>query len=221
MSQSDTPVRIALVDDHAIVVRGLAAMLADHADRVRVVELDSLRDPPDDVDVVLKDAFGMVDDLREFVASTKAPVVVFAFATDHDAVQAALDVGVSGYVYKGVSEETLVAALERVHRGERVVELEGVDDGDDGGEPGDEPGDWPGRQHGLSEREAEILTLICRGMSNQQAAEQLYLSINSVKTYIRTAYRKIGAQSRSQAVIWGLRHGFVPTPQRMRPPAGD
>jgi len=76
------PVRVALVDDHVIVVRGLAAMLADHADRVRVVELDSLRDPPDDVDVVLKDAFGMVDDLREFVASTKAPVVVFAFAAD-------------------------------------------------------------------------------------------------------------------------------------------
>jgi len=213
VSGSPAPVRVALVDDHVIVVRGLAAMLADHPDRVVVVELDSLRDPPDDVDVVLKDAFGMVDDLREFVSSTKAPVVVFAFATDAEAVRTALDLGVAGYVYKGVSEDTLVTALERVRRGERVVELD-----DERGE--DRPGaDWPGRQHGLSERESEILTLICRGMSNLQIAQQLYLSINSIKTYIRTAYRKIGAESRSQAVIWGVKHGFVPTPGRIRPPS--
>jgi two-component system, NarL family, response regulator LiaR len=213
MNETNEPLRIALVDDHAIVVRGLAAMLAEHGHRVRVVELDSLRDPPDDVDVVLKDAFGMVDDLRDFVTSTKAPVVVFAFATDADAVKEALDLGVAGYVYKGVSEDTLVAALERVHRGERVVELDAAEER----EP--PPGDWPGRAHGLTDREAEILTLICRGMSNNQIAQLLYLSINSVKTYIRTAYRKIGAESRSQAVIWGLRHGFVPVPGRVRPPS--
>jgi len=211
---SRDPVRVALVDDHMIVVRGLAAMLADHPDRVEVVELDSLRDPPDDVDVVLKDAFGMVDDLRDFVATSKAPVVVFAFATDPAAVRQALDLGVAGYVFKGVSEETLVSALERVRRGERVVELDSAD-------RTEMVGDWPGRRHGLSEREAEILTLICRGMSNNQVAQHLYLSINSVKTYIRTAYRKIGAESRSQAVIWGLRHGFVPTPGRVRPPSRD
>lgn len=215
MSESHAPVRIALVDDHAIVVRGLAAMLADHPERVEVVELDSLRDPPDDVDVVLKDAFGMVDDLREFVDSTKAPVLVFAFATDPHAVQAALDVGVAGYVFKGVSEETLVTAIERVHRGERVVEL------DLAASPDPVVADWPGRRHDLTEREAEILNLICRGMSNNQIAAHLYLSINSVKTYIRTMYRKIGAESRSQAVIWGLGHGFVPVPGRVRPPARE
>ena len=215
MTESRDPVRVALVDDHAIVVRGLAAMLADHADRVQVVELDSLRDPPDDVDVVLKDAFGMVDDLREFVVATTAPVVVFAFATDPGVVRAALDLGVAGYVFKGVSEETLVTALERVRRGEQVIEL------DSAAAREQVMGDWPGRRHGLSDREAEILTLICRGMSNNQIAQQLYLSINSVKTYIRTAYRKIGAESRSQAVIWGLRHGFVPTPGRVRPPSRD
>jgi len=205
MTLDREPVRIALVDDHAIVVRGLAAMLADHPDRVRVIELDSLRDPPDDVDVVLKDAFGMIDDLREFVASTKAPVLVFAFATEPEAVQEALDLGVAGYVFKGVSEDTLVTALERVHRGERVVEL------DDAKAANQAEGDWPGRRHGLTEREAEILTLICRGMSNNQIAQQLYLSINSVKTYIRTAYRKIGVESRSQAVAWGYRNGFQGT----------
>jgi len=121
-------------------------------------------------------------------------------------------VGVAGYVYKGVSEETLVAALERVHRGERVVVVDSAPD------PDQAEGDWPGRRHGLTDREAEILTLICRGMSNNQVAQHLFLSINSVKTYIRSAYRKIGAESRSQAVIWGLGHGFVPIPSRERPP---
>jgi DNA-binding NarL/FixJ family response regulator len=215
MTEAAGPVRVALVNDHTIVVKGLAAMLDDYPDRVHIVELDSLRDPPRDVDVVLKDAFGMIDDLRDFVATTTAPVVVFAFATDRGTVQAALDLGVAGYVFKGVSAERLVAALERVRRGERVLELDIREQ-----EPAAQ-GDWPGRNAGLSEREAEILMLICQGLSNQEVAQKLYLSINSIKTYIRSAYRKIGAESRSQAVIWGLRHGFAPRPERFRPPARE
>nr|WP_237448596.1 response regulator transcription factor [Nocardioides flavescens] len=203
-----------MVDDHPIVVRGLAAMLTEHGDRVHVVELDSLRDPAEDVDVVLKDAFGLIDDLRDFVRSSRAPVVVFAFTAEKAAVQAALDAGAAGYVFKGVSEERLVAALERVHAGEQVVEVdqEVGQDAFDGG-----AGDWPGRAEGLTERESEILALICRGLSNQEVAQTLFLSINSIKTYIRSLYRKIGAESRSQAVIWGLDHDFVPRPWRHRP----
>ena len=71
-------------------------------------------------------------------------------------------------------------------------------------------GDWPGRDFGLSAREAEIIALITQGLSNQEIAQRSYLSINSVKTYIRTAYRKMGVASRSQAVLWGVRHGFQP-----------
>ena len=71
-------------------------------------------------------------------------------------------------------------------------------------------GVWPGREFGLTEREAEVLALITQGLSNQEIAERSYLSINSVKTYIRTAYRKIGVTRRSQAVVWGMKHGFEP-----------
>ncbi len=52
--------------------------------------------------------------------------------------------------------------------------------------------------------------LITQGLSNQEIADRSYLSINSVKTYIRTAYRKIGVTRRSQAVVWGMKHGFEP-----------
>jgi DNA-binding CsgD family transcriptional regulator len=62
----------------------------------------------------------------------------------------------------------------------------------------------------LSAREAEVLTLICHGLSNRQISQQLFLSPNSVKTYIRTAYRKMGVSSRSQAILWGIHRGLNP-----------
>ncbi|WP_193609164.1 LuxR C-terminal-related transcriptional regulator [Nocardioides lijunqiniae] len=64
----------------------------------------------------------------------------------------------------------------------------------------------------LSSRETEILSLIVRGLSNQEIADAAYLSINSVKTYIRTAYKKMGVTRRSQAVVWAMQHGFEPPP---------
>jgi DNA-binding NarL/FixJ family response regulator len=73
-------------------------------------------------------------------------------------------------------------------------------------------GSYPGRTLGLSRRESTVLTLIVQGLSNQEIATQCFLSVNSVKTYIRSAYRKIGVKSRAQAVAWGLQHGFTPPP---------
>jgi phosphoenolpyruvate carboxylase len=75
-------------------------------------------------------------------------------------------------------------------------------------------GDWPGREHALSAREAEVLALIAQGLSNQEIADRAFLSINSVKTYIRSAYRKIGVERRTQAVLWATQNGFVPTRSR-------
>ena len=61
----------------------------------------------------------------------------------------------------------------------------------------------------LSARELEILTRICRGASNLEIAADLYLSINTVKSHIRSAYRRIGITRRVDAVRWGARHGLV------------
>jgi DNA-binding CsgD family transcriptional regulator len=58
----------------------------------------------------------------------------------------------------------------------------------------------------LSRRERHVITLISRGLTNQEISETLILSINSVKTYIRTGYRRLGITSRSHAVIWGIRN---------------
>jgi NarL family two-component system response regulator LiaR len=65
-----------------------------------------------------------------------------------------------------------------------------------------------GRDINLTPREQSVLGLIVGGRSNHEVAAELYLSINTVKTVIRSVYRKIGATSRSQAVAWGVQHGF-------------
>ena len=55
-----------------------------------------------------------------------------------------------------------------------------------------------------------MISLITQGLTNQAIADLTYLSINSVKSYIRTAYRRMNVTTRSQAVLWGVQHGFEP-----------
>jgi DNA-binding NarL/FixJ family response regulator len=75
--------------------------------------------------------------------------------------------------------------------------------------------DWPGRREGLTDRESEILALITQGRNNADVAALTYLSPNTVKSYIRAIYRKINVASRTQAVLWGVKHGFIPDEHRI------
>ena len=68
---------------------------------------------------------------------------------------------------------------------------------------------------GLTDRESEILALITQGKSNAEVAALTFLSPNTVKSYIRTIYRKIGVASRTQAVLWGINNGFAPNRHRI------
>jgi DNA-binding CsgD family transcriptional regulator len=73
---------------------------------------------------------------------------------------------------------------------------------------------YPGKEVGLSRRESAVLAMIVQGRTNQEIASDLFLSINSIKTYIRSAYRKIGVRHRAQAVAWAMQHGFPPPQER-------
>lgn len=214
-----TPIRIAIVNDYELVVAGVAAMLAPHQDRIAVIELDSSLPVVSDVDVVLYDTFGQPQgdsaDLESLVADSQARVVVFSWNLQEELVRAALARGASGYLSKGLPADEIAAAIEAVHRGQTVVPR--VPDEADESLGDDElrtAGNWPGREVGLTPRESEVIALITQGYSNQEIADRSYLSINSVKTYIRTAYRKIGISRRSQAVAWGMQHGFEPNRSR-------
>ena len=200
------PVRVALSNDYHVVLAGVAVMLEPY-DTVEVVELTSDPQTSEPVDVILYDTFGRMpghdEKLDRIVATNEAKVVVYSW--DTYPVEAALEHGAAGYVHKGLPPEELAAAIVAIDNGD-YLESASVDAAQqDPGMP-----TWPGRELGLSARESEMLSFVARGLTNQQIAAKAYLSINTVKTYIRTAYRKIGVTSRSQAVRWALTHGFEP-----------
>jgi two-component system, NarL family, response regulator LiaR len=209
------PLRLAIVDDYAVVVAGVATILA--LENIDVVETGASTSVLSDVDIVLYDTFAQIQgngiDLEDFVRDSGARVVVYSWNLNPQLIAQAMASGASGYLSKVLTGPQIVDALHRIVSGEAVVLP-----GDMGSSVGS-AGDWPGRSTGLSPREAEVIALITQGLSNQAIADRAFLSINSVKTYIRTAYRKIGVETRAQAVLWGVQNGFQPDTLRTVDPA--
>src|SRR6476659_10921268 len=213
-SAAGKPITVALVDDYDVVLMGIAKMFDKYNDRVVVAEIDATMAVEDPVDIVLYDSFAQPEsdheEIGELVANPRARrVVVYTWNFHPDLVASAKSRGADGYLSKTLPARELVAALEAVHAGEKVFN-------DVGPRVRSNVGlDWPGRGEGLSDGESEILALITQGMSNADVARLTYLSPNTVKSYIRTIYRKIGAASRTQAVLWGVEHGFMPDYHRI------
>jgi DNA-binding NarL/FixJ family response regulator len=206
---SDTPMRVAVVSPLDVVAVGLASMLEQHPEQVEVVEL-AVGFGADDPDVILYDAIGLHEgdgaDLEHFVKETSAAVLVVSQDLRPDLASRALARGADGFFSLGVDDDELLTA---------VLTASSPDEG--GGVVVDAADPRAvehrlGQDVGLTPREVDVLTLITQGLSNQEIAEQSYLSINSVKTYIRSAYRRIQVTSRSQAVVWCLQHGFPASP---------
>lgn len=206
------PVRVAIANDYEIVIAGVVGLLAPFEDRVQIVELAANKPIASDVSIVLYDTFGQVQgdgyDLEELLEDADAKVVIFTWNLQPDLIERAHAHGARGYLSKALSGEEIVEALEAIHRGEVVALPRPVDDSK-------LAGNWPGKDFGLTQRESEVLALITQGLTNQEIADRAYISINSVKTYVRTAYRKIDVTRRSQAVSWGMQHGFQPDHSRV------
>jgi len=208
-------IRLAIVNDYEVVVRGLAEMLSQYADDIEIVELNSKVPVSQPVDIALYDTFAQTQgDGRGVEALIHNPlvrrVVVYTWNIRPRLVEGTIARGASAYLSKTLSASELVDALRAVHAGERIISSD----------PGSAPlvgGDWPGRAEGLTAREAEVVALITQGLSNAAIAERASLSINSVKSYIRSGYRKMGVTSRTNAVLWGLEHGFSPDRVRIQP----
>jgi DNA-binding NarL/FixJ family response regulator len=213
------PVRIVLVDDHEMVIEGLKAMLAAFADRVTVVGqavgaeralsvIDELK--PDIVlcDVRMKGSSGLdlCLELRERDPDQK--VVMLSVYDDEQYLFQALRVGASGYLLKSINSDELVRQLESVHSGETAID------------PGmaaravytaarmqrDEF--WPGARQGLTQRESEILSYVVNGLSNRGIANKLVIGDETVKSHLRSIYRKLGVNDRAGAVATALREGI-------------
>jgi len=199
-------IRLAIVNDYEVVVRGLSSMLRHYPDDIDIVELDANTAVSKPVDIALFDVFaqssGDGEDIHDLLANPSVrQVVVYAWNVTPAMARRAMDHGVAGYVSKTLPAHDLVTALRSVHAGGKVVSGSSAKRSIVGG-------DWPGREEGLTAREAEVIALITQGLSNSDIAQHSSLSINSVKSYIRSAYRKIEVTSRTNAVLWGVEHGF-------------
>jgi DNA-binding NarL/FixJ family response regulator len=213
------PLRLLVVDDHPMVLDGLAAMLAPHKDRVLVVASTTdpdraaqlVRDSDPDValvDLRMRTTTGI--DLCEALhrVDEDLKVVILTVYDDEQYLFRALQAGAAGYLGKQVRAEELCEALERVAAGETVV---------DPGLAGRvarsaarlERGEyWPGAHLGLTQRESEVLGLLVGGHSNRAIAERLTLGEETVKTHVRGILRKLGVTDRTQAVAFAIREGI-------------
>ncbi len=195
------PVRVAIIDPHEIVVAGLHTLLARYPLRAQMVDWPS----DDEVDLIL---YGVDDEratshdaqLHALLRRSSAMVVAYGWTPDGRTAVDAAACGLHEFLPKQLAADVLVARIEDLHRNRRpAASLP-------------QSGDCHLESAGLTGRELKVLTLIAAGHSNLEIAAELFLSINTVKTYVRTAYRKIGAQRRAQAVLWAEQHGLGGSP---------
>lgn len=173
-------------------------MLMDYPERVIVVALPSIRGKAAGVDVVLYDTIGLHDsdgaNLDHLLHHTDARVLLLSRDMRPDLRARALAMGACSWISMSSHAATLVEA----------VELTAV------GKPVPDQDEHLGNGAGLSQREVEILALIAQGLSNQEIVDRLHLALNTVKSHIRSTYRKINVTTRSQAVAWAMQNGFAP-----------
>jgi len=209
---TSAPLTLALVGDCELIAQGLAKLLEPFRDRVRLVDLDEAKSAGVRVEVALYD-IPAAD--RAFGPDVQADhVVLYTLKCGANFVAAAQANGAAGVLSKSMEPPDLVEALQRIHADEVLVVQ---DYGPDGVPPA---GGWPKRPLGISDREAAIVALITQGLNNEEIAHRLCVSQNTVKSYIRSAYRKMDVSARSCAVLWGVDHGFARPHEVERPFAG-
>lgn len=219
VSERTQPLRLVLVDDHEMVLQGLAAMLAHFTDEVAIVgtatsaaaayRLVAETRP----DIVLSDVrlgrdsgLDVVKQLGRSHPDTK--VVMLTVYDDEHYLFQALRAGARGYILKRIDAHELVSYLDRVVEGDIVIDpaLAGrvamsaakISAGEF----------WPGANQGLTQRESEVLALLVSGHSNKGIAQKLVISEDTVKTHIRGLYRKIDVADRGAAIAYALREGI-------------
>jgi two-component system response regulator NreC len=215
-------IRLLVADDHPVVRAGLKMLLGAQPDMEVVGEADdgsaalrqALEHKPDIVvmDVTMEGTSGLVatQQIREALPQTK--VLVLTMHDNEEYLRQMLEAGATGYVLKQAVDTELAVAIRAVQRGEvylyssftKVLLSELAQD------------EWsPDRQghrdsyERLSQREREVLRLVALGYTNQQIADQLYLSVKTVETYRARVMEKLELKSRSALVRYALRRGLL------------
>jgi DNA-binding NarL/FixJ family response regulator len=209
------PIRVLLVDDHAVVRRGLRAFLQLQPDVEVVGEADGGEAAAEAAragrpDVVLMDlvmpAGDGVEAIRALAAAAPgARVLVLTSFGDEERVFAAMRAGAAGYLLKDVDPDRLAAAIRDVHEGRPALHPEvaarlmrrAADP--DAATPGDR----------LTAREREVLQLLVEGLANKQVARRLRITEKTVKTHVSSILQKLGVPDRTAAAVLAIRRGLV------------
>jgi two-component system, NarL family, response regulator LiaR len=207
------PIRVMLVDDHAVVRSGLAAFLEASDDLELVGEagsgLEALRlcqgaQP----DVILMDLVmpGMDGAAATHAIRERCPhvqVIALTSFKEDELVQGALQAGAIGYLLKNVSAEELAAAIRAAHAGRPTLAPEAAQALIHAATH------QPALGFDLTEREREVLALMVQGLSNPDIAERLVVSRSTVKFHVSSVLSKLGVASRTEAVALALQHHLI------------
>ncbi len=204
------PIRVVLVDDHAVIRAGLEQLLAG-TDDIEVV--GTAADGAEALDVVRRIRPDVVlMDLQmpkvDGVAATRAimserlgvDVLVLTSFSDSERIVAALDAGAVGYLLKDADPDDVLQGIRAVSRGESPIHPKAARAllGVRAGSP----------QVQLTSRETEVLTLVREGLANKQIARRLDISERTVKAHLTSAFARIGVADRTQAALWAERNGL-------------
>lgn len=199
--------RVAVVNDYELIVAGLEHLLSGYPDRLVVCERLLVGEPVEvPVDVALYDLYGRTGvatpALRALVNEPNiARLAVFALDLTRDLVADGRAAGASGFISKALPGEQIADALVRVADGEDVVAATAT--------PKAAHPDlaWPGKSAGLTERESQVLTLLAEGLTNREIAAALYLSAETVKSYVAQLFTKLDVRNRVEASSFVHRTG--------------
>jgi two-component system, NarL family, response regulator LiaR len=216
MSRTE-PITILIVDDHAVVRQGLRTFLELQADIAVVGEADNGRAAvelvqrlaPDLVlmDLVMPQMDGIEATRQIRAAAPQTQVLVLTSFTEDAKVFPAIKAGALGYLLKDVAPGELIKAIQAAYWGEAQLHPEIAKKLMS--ELADKSGTVPLAD--LTEREAEVLRLIARGLNNQEIAASLTISHKTVKTHVSNILSKLHLADRTQAAIYALQQGIAST----------
>jgi two-component system, NarL family, response regulator LiaR len=212
--ETATPIRVMLVDDHAVVRSGLSAFLMVYDDLELVGEASGGKEAvqtcqkikPDVVlmDLVMPDMDGAT--ATKFIRQSCPQVQVIALTSfrEEELVQGVLKAGAIGYLLKNVSADELANAIRSAHAGRPTLAPEAAQVLISATVTQSSPAG-----NDLTEREREVLRLMIDGLTNNQIAERLVVSRSTVKFHVSSILSKMGVSSRTEAVAYALQHHFV------------
>lgn len=209
-------IRILIADDHAVVREGLRALIdtepgmrlvGEAADGLEATQKSAALEP----DVILLDLvmprMGGLDAIREIKErNPRARILVLTSFAEDDKVFPAIKAGAQGYLLKDSSPRELLQAIRDIHQGQPSMHptiarklMREIQRGSD----------LPPVEEPLTEREVEVLTLVAQGFTNQEIADQLFVSERTVRTHVSNILSKLHLANRTQAALYALRKGFA------------